>query len=170
VAVYERGVGALQRHDYSAAADRFREVLQRYPEERELHERARLYLRVCERELQRQEPTPQTFEERVYAATLALNSGKDEEALRHLTSALSEDAQSGNVHYMLAVVHARRGDGEAALSHLRQAVTFDPETRGVARRDPDLDSLREADAFRQLVEAPSSPAGGRRRLRGRTSR
>jgi Tfp pilus assembly protein PilF len=169
VAVYERGVAALQRHDFSAAADRFREVLQRYPEERELHERARLYLRVCERELQRREPTPQTFDERVYAATLALNAGRDEEALRHLTSALTEDAQSGNVHYMLAVVHARRGDGEASLSHLRQAVALDPETRGVARRDPDLDGLREAEVFRQIVEAPAAPAGGRRRTRGRSS-
>ena len=170
VAVYERGVEALQRHDFAAAAERFREVLQRYPEERELHERARLYLRVCERELQHQEPTPQTLEERIYAATLALNAGRDEEALRHLTRALADDAQSGNVHYMLAVVHARRVNSEASLTHLRQAVELDPDTRGVARRDPDLDSLRETEAFRQIVEVPASPGGGRRRTRGRSSR
>jgi len=170
VAVYERGVEALQRHAFTAAAERFREVLQRYPEEPELHERARLYLRVCERALQQQEPTPQTLEERIYAATLALNAGRDEEALRHLTRALADDAESGNVHYMLAVVHARRGNSEASLSHLRQAVELDPETRGGARRDPDLDSLRETEAFRQIVEAPAAPAGGRRRTRGRSSR
>jgi Tfp pilus assembly protein PilF len=170
VAVYERGVEALQRHTFAAAAERFREVLQRYPEERELHERARLYLRVCERELQREEPTPQTLEERIYAATLALNAGRDEDALRHLTRALTDDAESGNVHYMLAVVHARRGNTEASLSHLRQAVELDPETRGVARRDPDLDSLRGTEAFRQIAEAPAAPPGGRRRTRGRSSR
>ena len=170
VAVYERGVEALQRHAFAAAAERFREVLQRYPEERELHERARLYLRVCERELQREEPTPQTLEERIYAATLALNAGRDEDALRHLTRALADDAESGNVYYMLAVVHARRGNTEASLSHLRQAAELDPETRGVARRDPDLDSLRGTEAFRQIAEAPSAPPGGRRRPRGRSFR
>ena len=34
----------------------FRTVLERYPDERELLERARLYLRVCERETSRQPP------------------------------------------------------------------------------------------------------------------
>lgn len=50
VAIYERGVQALQRHDFQGAAGFFRTVLERYPDERELLERARLYLRVCERE------------------------------------------------------------------------------------------------------------------------
>lgn len=170
VGVYERGVEALQRRAFAAAAERFREVLQRYPDERELHERARLYLRVCERELERREPTPQTLEERVYAATIALNAGADEEAYGHLTRALAEDPRNGNVHYMLAVVHARRGDAATAMSHLRRAVDLDTEFRAVARRDPDLDRLRDDEGFRQVVEAPVAPAGGRRRPRGRSSR
>jgi Tfp pilus assembly protein PilF len=168
--VYEHGVGALQRHDFRVAAERFREVLQRFPEERELHDRARLYLRVCDRELQRNEPTPQTFEERLYAATLALNSGRDAEALWHLTEALAEDPQSGNVHYMLAAVHARRGASAAALLHLRQAVALDPETRSVARRDPDLDGLRDTDEFRGLVDVSTLSAATRRRFRSRRVR
>src|SRR5262249_13526357 len=60
VAVYERGVQALQRHDFTGAATSFRIVLDRYPEERELLERARLYLRVCERETARQPAAPKT--------------------------------------------------------------------------------------------------------------
>ena len=55
VAIYERGVQALQRHDFQGAAGFFRTVLERYPEERELLERARLYLRVCERETERRQ-------------------------------------------------------------------------------------------------------------------
>ena len=75
VAIYERGVQALQRHDYDGAAGFFRTILDRYPDERELLERARLYLRVCERETARQPTGPKTPAERVYAATVALNSG-----------------------------------------------------------------------------------------------
>src|SRR5262249_16200722 len=44
VALYERGLEALQRHDYSGAASLFESVLRQYPEEKELHERVRLYL------------------------------------------------------------------------------------------------------------------------------
>ena len=70
-----RGVRALQRHDFQAAADSLRGVIQRYPGERELVERARLYLQVCERETARRPSGPQTPSEWVYAATVALNSG-----------------------------------------------------------------------------------------------
>ena len=53
LAVYETGVRALQRHDFQAAANSLRSVIQGYPGERELVERARLYLQVCERETAR---------------------------------------------------------------------------------------------------------------------
>ena len=72
LAVYETGVRALQRHDFSAAAHSLRGVIQGYPGERELVERARLYLQVCERETARRPSGPQTASESVYAATVAL--------------------------------------------------------------------------------------------------
>src|SRR5262245_29227971 len=49
VALYERGLEALQRHDYGEAANLFESVLRQYPEEKELHERVRLYLNICQR-------------------------------------------------------------------------------------------------------------------------
>ena len=50
VALYERGLEALQRHAYQQAASLLESVLQQYPEERELHERVRLYLNICRRQ------------------------------------------------------------------------------------------------------------------------
>src|SRR5262245_41499604 len=44
VALYERGLEAIQRHDYRSAIDQLESVLRLYPEEKELHERVRLYL------------------------------------------------------------------------------------------------------------------------------
>src|ERR1700694_699659 len=44
VALYERGLEHLQRHDYGGAAALFESVLERYGEEKELHERVKLYL------------------------------------------------------------------------------------------------------------------------------
>src|SRR4051812_25536785 len=50
VALYERGLEALQRHAYKEAAHLLESVLRQYPEERELHERVRLYLNICQRQ------------------------------------------------------------------------------------------------------------------------
>src|SRR5919108_1038667 len=60
LAVYEAGVRALQRHDFEAGAEGFRGVIGRYPGEREVVERARLYLQVCEREKARRSAPPQS--------------------------------------------------------------------------------------------------------------
>src|SRR5262249_57373528 len=94
---------ALQRHGFAGAATPFRIVLERYPEERELLERARLYLRVCERETSRQPATPKTPTEWVYAATVALNSGDHGGAMDNLQRALGEDPKSDHAHYIMAV-------------------------------------------------------------------
>jgi TolA-binding protein len=67
VALYERSVDALQRHDYAAAAQLLKSVLNQYPEEKELHERVRLYLNVCERHAAPPEVGPRTVDERLYA-------------------------------------------------------------------------------------------------------
>ena len=161
VAIYERGVQALQRHDFQGAAGFFRTVLERYPDERELLERARLYLRVCERETARQPPAPKTSAERVYAATVALNSGDHSGALDHLQRALGEDPDSDHAHYIMAVALGMRNRSDEALEHLRQAIALNPENRSLARQDPDLDILRDHNRFRDALDTP--PAPNRRR-------
>ena len=76
VALYERGLEALQRHAYQQASSLLESVLQQYPEERELHERVRLYLNICRRQATQREAAPQTIDERLYAATLSINGGQ----------------------------------------------------------------------------------------------
>jgi tetratricopeptide (TPR) repeat protein len=156
VAMYERGLQALQRRDFAASAASLRTVIERYPDERELLERARLYLKVCERELEPKEPTPKTADEWVYAATVAQNSGDETTALKHLQRALSEDARHDHAHYLMAVAMAQRGDPTTALDHLRRAVAANPENRSRARQDSDLDVLREDPGFRAALDTPAT--------------
>jgi tetratricopeptide (TPR) repeat protein len=166
LAMYESGVRALQRHDYQGAATQFRAIIERYPEERELQERSHLYLRVCERETARQPPTPQSPQERVYAATVALNAGDTTAALDHLRRALTDSPDSDHAHYIMAVALASRGESGQALEHLRRAISLNPENRALARQDPDLEPVRGVEEFRELLEAP----GGSVRTRARKKR
>ncbi len=161
VAIYERGVQALQRHDFQGAAGFFRTVLERYPDERELLERARLYLRVCERETERQQPAPKTAAERVYAATVALNSGDHGGALDHLQRALNDEPESDHAHYIMAVALGMRQRVNEAIEHLRESIALNQENRTLARQDPDLEPLRTHPAFRDALDTP--PAANRRR-------
>jgi tetratricopeptide (TPR) repeat protein len=165
VALYERGLEALQRHDYQAAVDQLNAVLRLYPEEKELHERVRLYLNICQRHVQPHEAAPVTVEERLYAATLAINGGRYDEALMHLRLVRDEDPDNDHALYMLAVAHAQRQEPAEAIAHLERAVSLNPENRAIARTDPDLDPLRQDEAFRTALDARAAPAPASERRR-----
>jgi tetratricopeptide (TPR) repeat protein len=175
VALYERGLDAVQRHDYRGAIELLESVLRQYPEERELHERVRLYLNICQRQATSREATPQTVEERLYASTLAINGGKYDEAISHLRLVRDEDPDNDHALYMLAVAHAQRGEHAEAIAHLERAIALNPENRALARRDPDLEALRQDESFRGTLDAaasanPAARLDRRRPVRAKTGR
>jgi tetratricopeptide (TPR) repeat protein len=172
IGVYERGMRALQGHDFSSAAIIFESILRLYPEEKELHERVRQYLIICARQVKPKEAAPQTQEERLYAATLAINGGRYDQAIANLRLVRDEDPDNDHALYMLAVAHAQRGEPAEAIAHLERAIALNPENRGLAKSDPDLEPIRGDDAFRTALDTPSVPRADRRRppIRTRTAR
>ena len=155
VAAYEKGLEALQKHDYNKALQLFEGVLTSFPEERELHERVRLYLNVCRRHATPKAAAPQSVQERLYASTLALNGGRYDEAIAHLRLVRDEDPDNDHALYMLAVAHAQRGEHAESIAHLERAIALNPENRAIARRDPDLDSLHDDEAFHAALDSPT---------------
>lgn len=175
VALYERGLAALQGHDYGEAVGLLESVLRLYPEEKELHERVTLYLNICRRQAAPQETAPKTLDERLYAATLAINGGRYDEALSHLHLVRDEDPDNDHALYMLAVAHAQRGEHAVAIAHLERAIALNPENRALARRDPDLEPVSDDEAFHAALDsapqsAPPHPPERRRPTRSRSAR
>jgi tetratricopeptide (TPR) repeat protein len=152
VALYEQGVAALQAHEYSRASTLLRSVLSGYPDEKELHERARLYLNVCERQVESRAAMPKTTEERIFAATVAFNSGDYGDALTHLRAATRDAPDHDHALYMLAVVLALQEQPGDAIPFLVRAIELNPENRAMARHDPDLESLREHETVRAALD------------------
>ena len=153
VGLYEKALHTLQLRKLRQAATLFRKLIDRFPDERELHERSRRYLEVCERQ-SAPAPTPKTLQEQIYAATLALNNGAAEDALTHLEAAATRDPDSEQVQYMLAVARAASGDKPTAVTHLHRAIELNPDNRFLARHEPSFEALEEDEAFRQMVATP----------------
>lgn len=158
---YEQAMAALQQREFETAAALFSQVIDEFPAERELHERSRRHLQICRRE-SREAPTPNTLDERVYAATLALNAGLHDEALQHLDAAQRQNPDSDRVQYMLALARAEGGDLQAAGTHLLRAIELNPENRYLARHEPSLELLREDETIQNALRTPPadrSPRG-----------
>jgi tetratricopeptide (TPR) repeat protein len=162
VARYEQGIRLLQEHKFPEAANAFQSVLTQYPEEKELNDRVRLYLALCERQL-KAAPEPRTPEERLYAATLALNSGDSATALDHLGKIVGQDPDHDGALYMLAVVHALRDDPGTAVTYLQRAIERNPENRSLALQDSDLERLMQDESVRAAFEnGPLAKSKGKR--------
>jgi len=167
VATYERGLQALQSHQYDKAIELLQSVIDLYADEKELHERARLYLNVALRHSKPPDPTPLSPDERLYSATLQLNDGRYD-AARETLLALERDAPpSDHVQFMLAVVDLHRGEIGASLDHLVKAVELNPENRSAALQDSELAPLREDPGFRSAIDRAAARG---RRAAGRSAR
>jgi len=162
LALFQRGMEALQKHAYRDASTAFSAVVMGFPNERALLERARVYMELCERESCRRPPAPRTIEERLTAATAALNNGEDQAAEEFARSVLGDDPKHDLALYLLAAVFARRGSSAEALELLGKAIAISPEASAQARSDDDFMSLHDDDAFWTLTEPPIFPSGTRR--------
>lgn len=150
--MFERGFQALQQRQFAKAATLLTAVLNNFSDEKELQERARVYLAICERQATR-ETKPRSFEERLNAVTIALNRGAFDESLALLRRLESEDSRNDYVQYLQAVTHAALGSIAQAMAHLRSAIELSPENRFRAAQDPDLEPLRQDAAFAEMTDA-----------------
>lgn len=162
VAAFERAVRAMQAHEFASAADQFRVLLADGSAEAGLRDRADVYLALCERELRRRPAAPVTAEERLTAATAALNNGDDDAAERLARQVLGEYPEQDLALYLLAAIEARRGAAHSALHMLTLAVRARPDIRAQARHDDDFAALRSLEAFQELIDVrhlPADPTG-----------
>jgi len=160
VTAFEHGMAALQKHNYASAKTIFETLVDEFPTEGFLTDSARVYLLLAVRDLQRRPAASGSVEERLTAATAALNNNDDAEAGRLAESAFKDDDSQDLAVYLMAIVAAREGRTTDALEHIRRAIEINPDSRVQARQDEEFDILLELDEFHTLTEAPPPPAPG----------
>ena len=165
VSVFQAGMEALQGHRYADAAETFNSLVSGFPAERALLDRARVYLHLCTRELRRRPTQPATSEERLTAATAALNDGDEARAERFVQAVLAEQPDQDLALYLSAAIYARRGLRDEALAGLRQAIALRPDVAAQATLDPDFVSLHDSEAFHALTAPTAALPRRARRMR-----
>jgi tetratricopeptide (TPR) repeat protein len=162
LSAFEAAMSALQHHEYGNAAHAFGSLIDRFPAERGLLDRARVYVQLCNRELRRSPAGLTSVEDRLTAATAALNNGDTSRAESFASSALRDAPHHELALYLLASVEARRGESTRALEYLELALKANPEMLVQARYEADFESLRSLETFRALLES-ANPASLRSR-------
>jgi Tfp pilus assembly protein PilF len=157
VETFERGMKALGKRDYEKAKDLMEEVVASHGDERELVERARAYITLCERALDKRPSfRPKTFEDLLNYGVFLHNRGEFQDALKYLHQAAEIHPKNEHVLYCLAAAAARAGDTATALKSLRSAINANPASRAQARSDSDFDPIREDEEFLALLRPQAS--------------
>ena len=151
LAAYTDCLRLLQERDWAKAAAALRAFIAAHGRERELADRARMYLSVCEQHTAGGGNAPQTFDERYAAAVILANRGEFDAALGLLDAALEERPESDKALYLKASTLAQQGQRRAALDLLTRAIARDEHNRVYALNDPDFGSLRDDEEFITLT-------------------
>src|SRR5580765_1905999 len=147
---FDRGMTALQKRKFDEAERNFLDLIQKYAGEKELVDRARVYLMICERQKKAAGPALIEPEDFYYAALLEKNRGNVPEAIEHLKQAARKNG-GGRVDFLLACCYALNGEAETAVEHLRRAIEEDQRHRVLARHDKDFDPVRHSPEFQELL-------------------
>lgn len=142
---YGAGCELLGQKKWKKAAEKFEKVLAG-TDSRRLRDRARQSLEICHRRLE----ADADGEDPYLRAVVAKNRGDLDAALEH-AGELGGPKKDERSAYLLASLHALRGDEDEAVELLGQAIELEPKNRVHAFHDPDFEPIRSRDEFRRLV-------------------
>jgi tetratricopeptide (TPR) repeat protein len=152
VRAFTAAVELLHNGDLEEAKKQFEGIVADAADEPNLAERARLFARVCERRMAPPRTGSLAPDEQYLDAVVMSNRGDTEGAIRLLDALVQGDPGSAKYLYARASAHALRGNAEAAVGDLRQAINVEPRIRFQAVNDPDFEKVREEPAFIDIIE------------------
>ena len=119
--------------------------------ERDVANRARMHIAMCDRRLQQTILNLRSAEDYYNYGIAMINSRKVAEACTHLEKALEIAPASDHIHYALALAQALGGDFAHAHDNLKRAIELEPRNRLIARQDADFAPLANQPPFDALI-------------------
>jgi tetratricopeptide (TPR) repeat protein len=119
--------------------------------ERDVAQRARLHMSMCDRRLQQATVTLKSAEDYYNYGIALINARNIGEARTHLEKALTMAPGTDHIHYALALAQALSGDSANAYENLKRAIELEPRNRIMARQDADFAPLANQAPFDVLI-------------------
>jgi len=153
---YEAGIKAMQEHKYEKAKGLLEKLIAAGP--KELADRARVHLNVCNQQLAGASTSFKTAEEHFDYAVSLMNAGQYDQARVHMEKILKQNPKADFAFYGMAVVDCLTGQVEGALKNLSEAIRLNPQNRFQSRNDSDFQNMGDDPRFTELLyPEPTDP-------------
>ncbi len=151
--LYEHALDLLHQNSYKKARNQFVRLLEKFPTDIEITSRAKAFIRVCDRHLDREQKQPALTSEDIFnQAVIHHNASRYEEALTTLSQAMKlTPKRKDHIHYAMAAAEIGMGNTDQGLKYLKKAIEMNEENRFFARNDPDFEPVIKNAAFQELL-------------------
>jgi len=149
LAAFESAMRLFHSRHLQQARDLFQKALE--GPERDVAQRARLHIAMCDRRLRQDAPNLRSADDYYNYGIALINTRKLSEARQHLERALEIAPGADHIHYALALAQALGGDLSNAHENLRRAIEIEPRNRIIARQDADFAPLANQPPFDALL-------------------
>ncbi len=151
LSAYGEAVKEFKKGRLDKAKELFLAFPEKYNSEKELVDRARVYLKIIEEREKKETISLKTSDDYFFYSVYKINSGDYEEALRTLEKALASGHEEGRVHYLMANAYVRQGKNEEAMEALKKAFQKDKFYKILAQNETDFEPLWEDKKFKLLT-------------------
>lgn len=149
---YEKAMKAFHKDDFEKAEELLSALLEKDPDEKEVVDRARIYLSICLNKKEKKTVILETFDDYYQNGIYKANQGKFEEAINLLTKAQKMEPKQGKVPYLLSLVSVQQDNIDESVTHLERAVKLDDYFKILAQNETDFDNIKSDERFKALVE------------------
>jgi tetratricopeptide (TPR) repeat protein len=149
---YAQAVKAYRKGDCVKAKELFNAFLEKHTSEKELVDRANMYLSLCEKRQKKETISLKTFEDYYEHAMYKHNQGNHDEAIKLLEKAKTIKPKEGKVPYLKALTYCLMEDTENCLLNLKDAIQIDRFFGTLAQNEPGFESLWEEKKFKIITK------------------
>jgi tetratricopeptide (TPR) repeat protein len=146
---YEAAIKAMQEHKFDKAKPLLEKIIAGGA--RELMDRARVHLNLCNQQLAAGSTSFKTQEEHFDYSVSLINSGQYDQARAHIEKILKQNPKSDFAYYGMAIVDCLTGQVESSLKNLSEAIRLNPQNRFQARNDSDFQNMADDPRFTELL-------------------
>jgi tetratricopeptide (TPR) repeat protein len=152
LSAYSQAVKALRKGDCAKAKEYFEAMIEKHPTEKELVDRAKIYLAICANRQKKDTVSLKTFDDYFLYAVYKLNQEDFDETVKLLEKARAKEPKEAKAAYLMALAYCQMGDVEKCLESLKDAVHMDKFFGILARNELNFEPLWEDKKFKIITK------------------
>lgn len=148
---YSQAIKSFRKNDCQKTIEVLTAFQEKYVSEKELVERASMYIEICKNRLAQKDPVLKSYDDYFRHSVYKINQREFQDAENALQKAIELNPKEGKLYYMMATLNHLMDEDEKCLEFLRKAIEIDDFFRILAGNEADFDDIRENEDFKSII-------------------